>query len=95
MALWDDYGFNSARYINICQAAEKGESLEEMEKRFGEPLDADEKRLFNQCVDILAKAKAEGRTVVFDAPPFDLTDRYDDIYRTTPQEMYDNIKDRL
>ena len=81
MALYNEHGLNTARLANIYAAACGNVSLENIE-----PMDKDEKEIFEWAKSKLAQAKKEGKTIMFDIP-FDPDDRYDSIYKKSADEL--------
>lgn len=81
MALWNEHGFNTARYSNIINAATGVIPVANVT-----PMDDEEKGVFDWAKDIYTKAKREGRKIMFDIP-FDPDDRYDGIYSKSADDL--------
>ena len=74
MALYNEHGLNTARLGNIYAAACGDIPLENVQ-----PMDKDDKEVFEWAKRKIAEAEKSGRKIMFDIP-FDPDDRYDGIY---------------
>ena len=86
MALYNEHGLNTARLGNIYAAA-----CGEIPLKNVEPLDKDEKEVFEWAKKRLALAKKEGRKIVFDIP-FDPDERYDGIYSKSSDDLAKEVE---
>lgn len=86
MALYNEYGLNTARLANIYTAACGDIPLENIQ-----PLDKDEQEIFDWAKQKIAEADKTGRKIMFDIP-FDPDDRYDGIYSKSADDLAKEIE---
>ena len=87
--LYDERGLNTARLANIYAAACGTIPLKNIE-----PLDEEERGIYDWAISELEKAEKTGRKIIFDIP-FDPDDRYDGIYSKDANQLAEEIDRKL